>query len=58
MKDTTLTIVFGSIGAAIALVDILIAHLQLRGPPRAISDEEEVILLAMIADEELVGNTE
>jgi hypothetical protein len=44
MEDKTLTIVFGSLGATLALVSIAFAYLQLRGfQPAGISDDEEAM---------------
>lgn len=46
MKDKTLTIVFGSLGAMLALVSILFAYLQFRGSRLAATrpnDEEEAV---------------
>ena len=55
MEDKVITVVFGSLGATLALVSILFAYLQLRGFRPAIApDEEQVMPLAVVAHEELV----
>ena len=53
MEDKVITIVFGSLGATLALVSILFAYLQLRGFRPAIApDEEQAVALAVVAQEE------
>jgi hypothetical protein len=55
MEDKVITIVFGSLGATLALVSILFAYLQLRGFRPAIApDEEQSIPLARVPREESV----
>jgi hypothetical protein len=50
MEDKVVTIVFGSLGATLALVSILFAYLQLRGfRPAIVPDEEQVVPLAAVA---------
>ncbi|KAM0690992.1 hypothetical protein Q7P36_009762 [Cladosporium allicinum] len=53
MEDKVITIVFGSLGATLALVSVLFAYLQLRGFRPAIApDEEQAVALAAVAREE------
>jgi hypothetical protein len=55
MEDKAITIVFGSLGATLALVSVLFAYLQLRGFRPAIApDEEQVVPLDGVAQEEPV----
>jgi hypothetical protein len=57
MEDKVITIVFGSLGATLALVSILFAYLQLRGFRPAIApDEEQAVALAAVLQEEPVPN--
>jgi hypothetical protein len=53
MEDKIITIVFGSLGATLALVGILFAYLQLRGSRQRTTtpDEERVAPPAVIAQE-------
>ena len=58
MEDKVITIVFGSLGATLALISVLFAYLQLRGFRPAIApDEEQVVPLTVVAQEEPVTNT-
>jgi len=53
MEDKVITIVFGSLGATLALISILFAYLQLQGFRPAIApDEEQVVPLAVVAHQE------
>jgi hypothetical protein len=53
MEDKVITIVFGSLGATLALISILFAYLQLRGfRPSIAPDEEQAMALAVMAQEE------
>ena len=55
MEDKVITIVFGSLGATLALISILFAYLQLRGfRPAIASDEEQAVALAAVTQEEPV----
>ena len=57
MEDKVITIVFGSLGATLALISILFAYLQLRGFRPAIApDEEQAVALAAVAREEPIVN--
>jgi hypothetical protein len=57
MEDKVITIVFGSLGATLALVSILFAYLQLRGfRPAVAPDEEQVVPLDVVAHEEPIPN--
>jgi hypothetical protein len=58
MEDKVITIVFGSLGATLALVGILFAYLQLRGSRHRATtpDEERVSLPAAVVQEEPVNN--
>jgi len=50
MEDKVITIVFGSLGATLALISVLFAYLQLRGfRPASTPDEEQAVSLAMMA---------
>jgi hypothetical protein len=58
MEDKVVTIVFGSLGATLALISILFAYLQLRGFRPAIApDEEQAVALAAVAQEDFVTDT-
>jgi hypothetical protein len=53
MEDKVITIVFGSLGATLALISILFAYLQLRGFRPAIApDEEQAVALDVVPQEE------
>lgn len=57
MEDKTLTIVFGSLGATLALVSTLFAYLQFRGSRSAaatLDDEEAVRTNGMVQGEPIV----
>jgi hypothetical protein len=55
MEDKIITIVFGSLGATLALVSILFTYLQLRGSRTVVvPDEEQSIPLARVPREESV----
>jgi hypothetical protein len=57
MEDKTLTIVFGCLGAMLALVSILVAYLQLRGfRPVIVPDEEQAVALAAVLQGEPAAN--
>jgi hypothetical protein len=57
MEDKVITIVFGSLGATLALVSILFAYLQLRGfRPAVAPDEEQVVPLDVVAHGEPIPN--
>jgi hypothetical protein len=54
MEDKVITIVFGSVGATLALIGIFFAYLQLRSSRRRATtlDEERVLTPALVAQEE------
>lgn len=54
MEDKILTIVFGSLGATLALIGILFAYLQIRGSRHRATtpDEERVVPLPVVAQED------
>jgi hypothetical protein len=55
MEDKVITIVFGSLGATLALVGILFAYLQLRrSRPAATPDEERIVETAVVVQDEPV----
>jgi hypothetical protein len=58
MEDKVITIVFGSLGATLALISILFAYIQLRGFRSAIApDEEQAVALAAVVQEGFVTDT-
>lgn len=58
MEDKVITIVFGSLGATLALVSILFAYLQLQGFQPAIApDEEQAVPLDVVAQDDPVTDT-
>jgi len=58
MEDKVVTVVFGSLGATLALVGILFAYLQLRGSRQRATtlDEERVAPPAVMAQEDPATN--
>lgn len=58
MEDKVVTVVFGSLGATLALIGILFAYLQLRGSRHraTIPDEERVAPPAVMAREDPTTN--
>ena len=57
MEDKTITIVFGSLGASIALVGVLFAYLQLRGPRQTTTpaDMEQAMPPAVVVQEPTIN---
>jgi len=52
MEEKVITIVFGSLGATLALISILFAYLQLRGFRPAITPDEEQFVPLAVVDQE------